>query len=209
MSGVSIGGYDGYNPVKDNSYDYLIPAAVAGVGAPAPGLRLFDLGCGNGTVAAHLAGLGWDVTGVDPSESGIAIANARYPNLPLHLGSAYDDLPGQYGTFDRLISLEVAEHVYSPRIYAKTAFDLLKPGGRAVFSTPYHGYLKNLAIALTDGFDNHFTALWDHGHIKFWSIRTFGELLRETGFNVLSWQRIGRIPVLAKSMVAIAERPAA
>lgn len=209
MSSVSIGGYDGYNPVKDNSYDYLIPAAVAGVGKAEPGLRLFDLGCGNGTVAAHLAGLGWDVTGVDPSESGIAIANARHPQLPLHLGSAYDDLAQRYGTFDRLISLEVAEHVYSPRLYAKTAFSLLKPGGRAVFSTPYHGYWKNLAIALTNGSDNHYTALWDHGHIKFWSIKTFGELLQESGFKVTAWRRIGRIPALAKSMVAIAERPLA
>jgi predicted HicB family RNase H-like nuclease len=54
-------------------------------------------------------------------------------------------------------------------------------GRFTVISTPYHGYWKNLMLALTGKMDAHFTALWDHGHIKFWSMRTLGELLREGG----------------------------
>jgi 2-polyprenyl-6-hydroxyphenyl methylase/3-demethylubiquinone-9 3-methyltransferase len=71
-----------------------------------------------------------------------------------------------------VISLEVVEHVYAPRSFAATIFDLLEPGGIAVLSTPYHGYLKNLAIAALNGFDKHVNPLWDYGHIKFWSQRT-------------------------------------
>jgi 2-polyprenyl-6-hydroxyphenyl methylase/3-demethylubiquinone-9 3-methyltransferase len=84
-------------------------------------------------------------------------------------------------------------------------FDLLSRGV-AVISTPYHGYWKNLAQALTGKMDGHFTALWDHGHIKFWSMRTLGELLREAGFVDV---RFGRVPALAKSMAAVAKKPAA
>lgn len=54
----------------------------------------------------------------------------------------------------------------------------------------------------------HFTALWDHGHIKFWSIRTLSTLLREAGFVDIRFERVGRVPALAKSMIAIARRPA-
>jgi len=36
--------------------------------------RVCDLGCGNGFMAGRLAELGYDVTGIDASESGIAIA---------------------------------------------------------------------------------------------------------------------------------------
>ena len=79
-------------------------------------------------------------------------------------------------------------------------------GGGVIVSTPYHGYLKNLAMAVTGKMDAHFTALWDHGHIKFWSVRTLTILLEEAGFRDLRFLRVGRIPPLAKSMIAIARR---
>ena len=103
--------------------------------------------------------------------------------------------------------MEVVEHVYAPRQFAKRVYDLLEPGGVAVISTPYHGYLKNLAIALLDKSDWHHTALWDHGHIKFWSIKTLGQLLTKAGFTDIKFLRVGRIPVLAKSMIAVARKP--
>ena len=169
--------------------------------------RLFELGCGNGSVANVLAQRGWDVTGVDPSVEGIDQARAAYPGLRLECGSAYDDLASRYGQFPVVLSLEVVEHVYAPRDYARTVFDLLSPGGVAIVSTPYHGYWKNLALALTGRMDRHFTALWDHGHIKFWSMATLGELLREAGFADVRFERVGRVPALAKSMIALARRP--
>ena len=142
-----------------------------------------------------------------PSEQGIAQANARYPTIPLRIGSAYDDLAAQHGTFPVVVSMEVVEHVYAPRKYAATLFSLIEPGGTAIVSTPYHGYWKNLAMAITGKMDNHFTALWDHGHIKFWSERTLRTLLEEAGFRHIQFRRVGRIPALAKSMIAIARKP--
>ena len=170
--------------------------------------RLFDLGCGNGSVGAALHEDGWSVTGVDPSVEGIATARAAYPFLEVEEGSAYDDLAARFGRFTVVVSLEVVEHVYAPRHYARTLFNLLEPGGTAIISTPYHGYWKNLALAVTGNMDRHFTALWDHGHIKFWSIDTLGALLGETGFDDRRFLRVGRVPQLAKSMIAIASRPA-
>lgn len=76
-------------------------------------------------------------------------------------------------------------------------------------STPYHGYLKNLALALTGKMDRHFTALWDHGHIKFWSIPTLTTLMVDAGSETIRFRRVGRIPALAKSMIAIAQKPMA
>lgn len=150
---------------------------------------------------------GWDVTGADPSKEGIEQAHAAFPTLKLHHGSAYEDLPKKYGQFPVLLSLEVVEHVYAPRQYAETAYDLLCPGGTAIISTPFHGYWKNLTMALIGKMDAHFTALWDHGHIKFWSEKTLSALLTEAGFVEIRYQRVGRIPALAKSMIAIARKP--
>jgi hypothetical protein len=55
--------------------------------------------------------------------------------------------------------------------------------------------------------DTHFTALWDYGHIKFWSIKTLRTLLLEAGFEEVTFHRVGRIAALAKSMIAVAKRP--
>ena len=82
---------------------------------------------------------------------------------------------------------------------------LIAPGGIGVASTPDHGYLKNLALALAGKMDSHFTALWDGGHIKFFSMTTLGALLRELGAKEINFKRVGRIPHLAKSMIAIIE----
>ncbi len=193
----------------EHTAQYLLPAVLrilAGEGQSAKA-NIFDLGCGNGAMAELLRRHGYEVVGVDPSTSGIREANRAYPSLQLFVGSAYDDLAARFGRFQVVLSLEVVEHVYYPRKFAATLFSLVRPGGLAIVSTPYHGYLKNVGLALSGKLDSHFTALWDEGHIKFWSILTLKELLIEAGFSGISFQRAGRIPVFAKSMIAVARRP--
>ena len=170
--------------------------------------RVFDLGSGNGRIAGLLDAAGLEVTGVDTSQSGVAIARAEHPRCRFEIGSAYEDLAGRFGKFPIVTSLEVVENLYDPRHFARTLFDLVEPGGTAIVSTPYHGYFKNVALAVTGRLDRHFTALWDGGHIKFFSIPTLRALLAEAGFTPIHVRRIGRIPPFAKSMLAIATRPA-
>ncbi|MBS0158347.1 MAG: class I SAM-dependent methyltransferase [Nitrospira sp.] len=193
------------------SHRYLLPAVVdilnkvAGQGDR----RIFELGCGNGSVANTLADLGFDITGVDPSSQAVHYATSCYPSLKIFQDSAYQDLTARYGKYSTVLSLEVIEHVYFPRKFASVVYDLLVPGGTAIISTPYHGYLKNVFLSVSGKMDAHFTALWDHGHIKFWSMRTLQSLLNEAGFDDVSFIRVGRIPLLAKSMIAIAKKPSA
>ena len=71
-------------------------------------------------------------------------------------------------------------------------------------TTPYHGYLKNLAISVIGGWDRHADPLWDGGHIKFFSRRTITRLLNEAGFRVVSFNGVGRLHYLWKSMVVVA-----
>ncbi|MDE8652415.1 class I SAM-dependent methyltransferase [Novosphingobium album (ex Liu et al. 2023)] len=212
MSNIKdVDGYRYGDAELNPSHGYLLPALVTELDRHAsqtPGdKRVFDLGCGNGSISAEMAARSWDVTGVDASSEGIRQANAHHPGLRLEHGSAYDDLAARFGRFPVVVSLEVVEHIYAPRDYARNLFDLLEPGGTVIVSTPYHGYLKNLVMAVTGKMDAHFTALWDHGHIKFWSYATLGELLREAGFTDLRFRRVGRIAPLAKSMICVARKP--
>src|SRR5262249_18747619 len=103
--------------------------------------------------------------------------------------------------------IEVIEHVYAPRLLAATLFRALKPGGKLILSTPYHGYLKNLAVIASGRFDQHFNPLWDHGHIKFFSMETLDQILREGGFRGIKIRGIGRAPYLWKTMLATVQKP--
>ncbi len=171
------------------------------------GNRIMDLGCGNGATSAMLAEFGFSVIGLDTSTTGIRVATESYPAVRFVERSAYDDLSDEFGEFDAVVSLEVIEHCYWPRLFAKTVFSSLRPGGLAVISTPFHGYWKNLALALTGKFDAHWSPLWDGGHIKFWSEHTLQALLEEIGFVNINFKRVGRVSPFAKSMIAIAWKP--
>src|SRR5450759_4273537 len=79
--------------------------------------------------------------------------------------------------FDAVVSTELIEHLYDPSAFTRGCWHALRPGGVFVCSTPYHGYLKNLSLALTNRFDRHFDPLWLGGHIKHWSHATLTRLL--------------------------------
>jgi 2-polyprenyl-6-hydroxyphenyl methylase/3-demethylubiquinone-9 3-methyltransferase len=200
--------YFDWRPLHTEAYLWPVVCRQLSTHFPARA-RVFDLGCGNGAFAAELSNRGYQVVGVDPSTSGIAQGKSKRPELDIHVGSGYDDLPSRFGTFSVVVSLEVIEHVYAPRDFARTIFNLLEPGGIAIISTPYHGYSKNLTLALAGKMDPHFSPLKDHGHIKFWSVRTLSALLAEIGFVDIRFTFAGRFYPLSKSMIAIARRPEA
>jgi 2-polyprenyl-6-hydroxyphenyl methylase/3-demethylubiquinone-9 3-methyltransferase len=207
-----ISGYLYRDDKLNPSHAYLLPKLRKIIqadgqigGAPA---TIFDVGCGNGSVANELTNDGFRVTGIDPSTEGIARAHLAFPHLRLEAGSAYDELSVTYGTYDVVLSLEVVCHLCFPRAFAKTVYNLTKPGGIAIISTPYHGYWKNLLLALTGKMSGHFRPLWDYGYVKFWSVNTLRELLVEAGFKSVEFHFAGRFWPLSSSMIAVARREA-
>jgi 2-polyprenyl-3-methyl-5-hydroxy-6-metoxy-1,4-benzoquinol methylase len=158
-----------------------------------------DLGCGNGHITGRLAETGFQVTGVDASPSGIAIARRAYPKV--EFVEALIDRELRVRQYDLVLSSDVIEHMYRPSDLLEAARALLKPGGQILLGTPYHGYLKNLVLAATGKMDAHFSALHDGGHIKFFSVKTLSRLIREHGFEDLSFLFYGRAPLLWKNMI--------
>ena len=187
---------------------YLLPVISRVIETIPPNSVVMDMGCGNGSVLGQFRGRGINLHGLDASNSGIATARKAFPELSFDIADLNSDLSNHplAGGCDLVISTEVVEHVFLPRIFARNCYMFLKPGGRLVISTPYHGYVKNVSLALTGNMDRHFTALWDHGHIKFWSRRTLTSLLHEAGFRVCNFHGVGRLPYLWKSMVIVAAK---
>jgi 2-polyprenyl-6-hydroxyphenyl methylase/3-demethylubiquinone-9 3-methyltransferase len=186
----------------------FMPPLLALAGRLPPGARVLDVGCGNGFTAGVFLEMGCEVVGLDLSEQGIAIARQAYPKGRFELLSADERILERLGCgpFNLVVSTEVVEHLYDPRSYARGCFVALKPGGRFICSTPYHGYLKNLILALADKWDAHANPLWDGGHIKLWSRSTLTRLLVETGFRNLQFRGVGRLPYVWMTMLMAGDK---
>jgi len=172
--------------------------------------RVLDVGCGNGALCGMLHDAGFDVVGADADKNGCALARAEYPDILFFEVGVYDEPDPVLGNppkkFDCVVSTEVVEHLYAPRHLPQFASRVLRQNGYLVLSTPYHGYLKNLALSVFNHWEQHHTALWEGGHIKFWSKKTLTQLLHQNGFKVTQFYGVGRFPYLWKSMILVAQK---
>ena len=171
---------------------------------------VLDLGCGNGWLTAALARCGFEACGLDSSQSGIHIARSVHEDVPFVLADALQPpAPELCDRFDAIVAVEAVDHVAQPRLLLMHARQMLRPGGLLLLTVPYHGYLKNLGVALSGRFDLRLQAVEDHGRLKFFSHRSLGTLVQECGFEGLHIQNLGRILPIARSMLLSARRPPA
>ena len=108
--------------------------AELGVGE---GMKVLDLGCGDGTTAVPEAQSGADVLGVDISANLVAAGNARAQALGLtncrfQEGDASDLSELDDETFDLVVSIFGAMFAPKPFDVAKEMVRVTKPGGRIV-----------------------------------------------------------------------------
>ena len=129
---------------------------------------ILDVGCGGGNVMNYLWSNDFkNIYGFDASESAIIIGKKNFPEISqrLFIHNAYEKiLPVslQYN-FDTIYSLEVIEHFYDPYSYLQNISVWLKKKGLLIIFTPYHGYFRNLIVALFNKSDRHFNPLWTGG----------------------------------------------
>lgn len=202
---VELKNYGWTNTDAPGSADFLDSVVLDELRrATGGGGTVLELGAGNGAFARKLASMGYNVTAIEPSDDGFAQANKVTSEVCFVQASIYDNLSQTLNRkFDVLVSTEVIEHLTMPKELFAQASRLLKPGGTLIISTPYHGYLKNLAIAVLDGWDRHFTAHWEGGHIKFFSKRTLTTMAEPYGFKRPRFRGTGRVAYLWKSMIMI------
>jgi SAM-dependent methyltransferase len=101
------------------------------------GLKVLDLGCGDGTTALPAARLGADVLGVDIASNLVEAGNARAQSLGLtncrfQEGDASDLNELEDDSFDLVVSIFGAMFAPKPFDVAKEVVRVTRPGGRIV-----------------------------------------------------------------------------
>jgi malonyl-CoA O-methyltransferase len=117
------------------------------------GLTILDLGCGTGRHALRLAAAGAEVTAVDFSEGMLAEARRKpgADRVRFVVHDLHEPLPMPAGSFDRVVSGLVLEHLRDLSGFFREARRMLKPGGRAVISAMHPAmFLRGSQARFTD-----------------------------------------------------------
>ncbi len=162
-------------------------APVLDVLAPKPGMRVLDLGCGDGALTEKIAAAGCDVLGVDADEDLLAAAAKRGLNVQRVDGHelAFER------EFDAVFSNAALHWMLEPERVIAGVARALKPGGRFVGEFGGHGNVAAIttamrAVALRHGIDPASATPWFLPTPAEYAAR-----LQAGGFEV---ERIGLIP---------------
>jgi 2-polyprenyl-3-methyl-5-hydroxy-6-metoxy-1,4-benzoquinol methylase len=145
------------------------------------GMRILDVGCGNGQLLHTLAkirpdlelyGLDWHFPSATREEleaAGVHLIEGTLENVPL---------PENF--FDRVLMYQLVEHLWEPRAGLGKLAAALKPGGTIAIETPD-----------TDGYDRYFFSAGTWGgyyvprHLNLYNFTRLARLLAETGLEIV------------------------
>jgi len=117
------------------SYLDDVEAHLGRAPTPASGVKLLEIGSGLGDLLVEAAARGYDVTGVEYSESSVRAANERLGARKVIQGSVEAvELPE--ASFDVAVLADVIEHTRDPVAALLHVWRLLKPGGVLFIAVP-------------------------------------------------------------------------
>lgn len=143
---------------------------------------VLDVDCGRGHLIKRLLPRCKKVVGVDISEYACKECRKLYPSTKI-INSSIKNLHLKKRSVDVIFAKEVIEHMESGEDLKslKVLYDLLKPGGRLVITTPNLNTWIWIPSILT--LSRPFTLYSDPTHINLFNPRKIRTLLRKTGFS--------------------------
>jgi SAM-dependent methyltransferase len=188
-----------YHRHLDPDWDYYptylakMKAVRAYLGSLAPRTRVLDAGCGEGLLVEEFAST-LDVVGVD----------ANFSSAHVRAGSILD-LPFAAESFDRVLCLDVLEHLqydHQTRAFAELS-RVLKPNGELLLSLPNLAHLQSRLKFLLTGELVRTSSPSKHPGDR--PIAEYLEMARRAGFVVV--RRSGILPTLPLVNRYIREHP--
>lgn len=177
---------------------FLLERVVAGE-------RVLDVGCGEGWFAVELARAGAEVVGIDVAEEPLRRGRARAPELDLRLVDDDGPWPLDDASVDVVWAGETIEHVADTAGWLSEVRRVLRPGGRVLLSTPAHGRLRVLRLALSRrAFESHFDPRADH--LRYYTRASLTRLLGELGFQQVAVRAAAGVPGARRLLLARAVR---
>ncbi|GMQ29687.1 class I SAM-dependent methyltransferase [Algoriphagus confluentis] len=160
---------------------------------------LLEIGCGEGRGVDELLPLAKSYLGLDKIGEVISMLQDKYPGVSFRQAVIPPFVGFKEESFDTIVSFQVIEHIENDRLFLEEIYRMLRPGGKAIISTPniahtlsrnpWHvrEYLPHELTLLTSGIFDRVEPKGIGGNQKVWEYHEA---------NRLSVQKIMRFDVL-------------
>ncbi len=153
--------------------------------------RILDVGCGAGRFLWRLAGMGWEVRGLDVSEAAARTARETY-GVEVEVGT-YAGEHFEAGSFDVATLWNSLEHMSDPLGVLRSTAQVLTQGGVLHLSVP------NFASFGARHFGENWFPLDLPRHLNHFTAKTVEKALSAAGFEMLSVRPLRRTSALRRS----------
>ena len=123
--------------------------------------NVLDIGCGVGDYTREIRNLTQKVTGLDIS---VKAAKNKYPDVNFNNYDCNAPLPFPDNSMDKIVSINLIEHLVSFETFLSECQRVLKPGGKIALTT------ANLDFVLHDHF-------FDRTHVHEWTLSRFKNII--------------------------------
>jgi len=172
----------------DRGFDYFhytIPRADLAALIPEGTRRILDVGCGDGKTGPVLKERGFrEIVGIELDPRAAEMATRSYDRVIV--GNVEEEmLPFPRGYFDCILYGDILEHLVDPWKVLRGHREFLADEGSIVCSIPNIRYYKILkSLVLKGRWDYRPLGILDRTHLRFFTLKTIEDMLRETGFEI-------------------------
>lgn len=148
--------------------------------------QVLDVGCGEGFLAEQIQQMGNQVTGIDVlPQAKRQEGFDRYVQGDLEYGIDAEAAGLQGQEFDKVLLLDVLEHLRMPDKLLRDCRPLLKANGRLIVSLPNVANITVRLMLLFGRFNYTERGLLDKTHLRFFTRKTARKLLESNGYRIL------------------------
>jgi 2-polyprenyl-3-methyl-5-hydroxy-6-metoxy-1,4-benzoquinol methylase len=154
---------------------------------------VLELGAAAGHITRALNDQGCRVTAIEYDQEA-AVDLKRFADEVI-VGDLNDPniFAGLTAQFDAVLAGDVLEHLINPQQALSRAALLLRPGGEVVVSLPHVGHVDVKLSLLQGKFNYRQFGLLDATHLRFFTLKTVKELVKESGLVMTDLRRV-RVP---------------
>lgn len=146
--------------------------------------RVLEIGCGDGTFGKELAQAGNQVIGVDPVAKVSAAAGSEDVIRFDPENGLSELLRTEAQAFDRILMLDVLEHLRNPMRLLEEAKKLLAPRGKLIISVPNTVHLTVRLMVLFGRFRYQDRGILDWSHLRFFTAKSVRAMVEQQGYRV-------------------------
>jgi 2-polyprenyl-3-methyl-5-hydroxy-6-metoxy-1,4-benzoquinol methylase len=150
------------------------------------GQDVLDVGCGEGFLAEQIQQMGNHVTGID------VLPRAKQEQffdqyISADLDQGVDpETPALRGRqFDKVLLLDVLEHLRQPDKLLQDCRGFLKPNGHLIVSLPNIANITVRLMLLFGQFNYTERGILDKTHLRFFTRKTAGQMLKTNGYRII------------------------